>query len=93
MPIENLLKFESETKAMMEICHTADFDIFSVRKSTKENELITAVTYILHKHKIFQSLKINFETFMMFISKIQSGYKDITYHNKTHGADLSCTAY
>lgn len=53
MPIENLLKFENETKAMMEICHTADFDIFSVRKSTKENEMITAVTYILHKHKIF----------------------------------------
>jgi len=30
---------------------------------------------------------------MLFISKIQSGYKNITYHNKTHGADLSCTAY
>lgn len=30
---------------------------------------------------------------MRFIVKIQSGYKDIAYHNKTHAADLSQTAY
>ena len=30
---------------------------------------------------------------MKFISKIQSGYRDITYHNKTHAADLTQTCY
>ena len=30
---------------------------------------------------------------MRFINKIQSGYKDIPYHNKTHAADLAQTAY
>jgi 3'5'-cyclic nucleotide phosphodiesterase len=63
--------------------------LFTIRKETKENELIAVTTFILHKHRIFQSLKISVETFMSFISKIQSGYKDITYHNKTHGADVS----
>ena len=31
------------------------------------------------------------DKYMSFISKIQSGYKDITYHNKTHGADVAIT--
>ncbi len=30
---------------------------------------------------------------MPFISKIQSGYKNVTYHNKTHGADVCQTVY
>lgn len=30
---------------------------------------------------------------MTFISKIQGGYKDVTYHNKTHGADVCQTVY
>ena len=64
-----------------------------MRDSTKENELITSVTYLLHRHKVFQSLKISVETFLTFIAKIQSGYKDITYHNKTHAADVSTTVY
>jgi hypothetical protein len=38
-------------------------------------------------------LKISVEKYMSFITKIQNGYKDVTYHNKTHGADLSATAY
>ena len=50
-------------------------------------------TYLLHKHKLFQSLKINVDTFMGFIAKIQRGYKDLTYHNKTHGADVCQTVY
>ena len=33
------------------------------------------------------------DCFMRFITKIQSGYKDIAYHNKTHAADLAQTAY
>jgi hypothetical protein len=78
---------------MMDKINTHDFDIFEVRKNTKENELITITTFLLHKHKIFKSLKISMEKYMSFITKIQNGYKDITYHNKTHGADLSATVY
>jgi len=33
------------------------------------------------------------DTFISFINKIQSGYKDVAYHNKSHAADLSQTAY
>ena len=54
-----------------------------------ENELVTVTTYLLAKENLFSSLKINIDTFLNFIEKIQKGYKDVTYHNKTHGADLS----
>jgi hypothetical protein len=78
---------------MLEISNTIDFDIFQLRKTSKDNELVTLSTYLMHKHKYFQSLKIVVDIFVSFMSKIQSGYKDITYHNKTHGADLCQTAY
>jgi hypothetical protein len=44
---------------------------------------------MLAKEDLFLVLDIRFETFIRFISKIQSGYQHVTYHNKTHGADLS----
>jgi len=47
-----------------------EFDIFSVRASTMENELVTVITYIMHKENLFSSLNIRIETFMRFITKI-----------------------
>lgn len=58
-----------------------------------ENELVTVITYMMHKQQLFKNLGMNVDTFMRFINKIQSGYNDIAYHNKTHASDLSQTAY
>lgn len=70
-----------------------DFDIFDLRESTNENELIIVVSHILAKESLFDMLPINNEKFMNFIHKIQDTYTNITYHNKTHGADLAQTFY
>lgn len=78
---------------MLELVQSVDFNIFTLKKATKDNELITITTFLLHKHKLFQTLRINIETFMTFIAKIQSGYRDVTYHNKTHGSDVCHTVY
>ena len=78
---------------MMETVDSHDFNIFEVKRSTKENELITIMTYILHKHNVFSSLSIKMETFFNFANSVQNGYNNVSYHNKTHAADLSCTAY
>lgn len=48
---------------------------------------------MLHKECLFQKLEIDIDTFLRFITKIQHGYRDVAYHNKTHAADLSQTAY
>lgn len=84
-----MLGIKGETRAEMRKIETLEFDIFKIRTDTNENELVTVVSYMLAKENTFSKLNMNFEVFMKFIKRIQSGYKDITYHNKTHGADLS----
>ena len=91
--MEQILNLNEESKEeLSEIC-SHDFDIFKLRQSTKENELVTVVCHILAREGIFDKLPIANEKFLMFIQKIQSTYNDITYHNKTHGADLAQSFY
>jgi hypothetical protein len=92
MPIESLIKISDESKAELEKIESKDFNIFNLQKSTNENELLVGVTFLLHKNDIFSKANISMQTFVKFIGKIQSGYKDITYHNKTHGADVALTS-
>lgn len=48
----------------------------------------------MHQHNLFKNLKIEPETFLTFINKIQNNYnpKFIEYHNKTHGTDVCQTS-
>ncbi len=55
--------------------------------------MVATVTYILNKEDLCLSLSIHMDTLVAFLSKIQGGYKDITYHNKTHATDLAQTIY
>ena len=93
LPLESLINLNEAAKDQMKKIETLDFDIFEVKKETNSNELLTVATFLLHKHKIFSKFKIQVETFMYFIAKIQTDYKDISYHNKTHGADVCQTVY
>lgn len=87
------MRITDETQKELDEIEKVEFNIFNLRKTTNENELVTSITYMLHKESIFQKLEIDVDTFMRFITKIQSGYRDIAYHNKTHASDLSQTAY
>ncbi|CDW89816.1 UNKNOWN [Stylonychia lemnae] len=91
--VENTLEFSDKTKKEFEKIATLDFNIFTVQNFTLQNELVTITTYLLAQENMFHSLKIDLETFINFIEHIQQGYKDITYHNKTHGADLCQSFY
>jgi hypothetical protein len=42
----------------MNIIHTYDFDIFKVRDLTKNNELVTVVSYIMARESIFETLPV-----------------------------------
>jgi hypothetical protein len=64
-----------------------------LKDMTKENELVIVSNIIFHKCSLFGPLKINPEVFIKFISKIQAGYNDVAYHNKTHAADVAQTYY
>jgi hypothetical protein len=58
---------------------------------TLENELVTVTSYILAKQGVFTNMNIPFDIYTNFMTVIQKGYKNVTYHNKTHAADLSQT--
>jgi len=46
---------------------------------------------LLAKRNCFAKTETDLAKLLSFIIKIQDGYKNITYHNKTHGADLCQT--
>ena len=87
--VEKMLKLSDTTIAELNKIMTFDFNIFNVRESTNGNEMVTVVSHILAREEIFDQLPIQNEKFLNFMSKIQSSYNDITYHNKTHGSDLA----
>ncbi len=93
MPIEQLINLDDDTRTMLDLAHTNKFDVFQVKKSSNENELLLTETFILHKQKLFSHLNISVDVFLAFMNKIQSGYKAVSYHNKTHAADVCQTMY
>lgn len=70
-----------------------NYNIFEVRDKTNGNELTTTIAQILAREKIFDNISVVNEKFVSFLVKIQSSYNNITYHNKSHGADLAQTFY
>ncbi|CDW90418.1 3 5-cyclic nucleotide phosphodiesterase family protein [Stylonychia lemnae] len=91
--IDEMLVLNEQAKAELENLQKLEFNIFKIQDYTQQNELITVTSYILAQQNIFQTIQLQYKTFRNFISKVQSGYKDVTYHNKTHAADLSQTFY
>ena len=65
-----------------------DFNIFRLRELTNGRELETILPYVLAKNGLIGSNKLEFNNLMSFIREIAAGYKSITYHNQTHGADV-----
>lgn len=59
----------------------------------KGQELSTTIGYIMAKEGIFEEVNLNKLKFFGFMNKISMLYKDITYHNRTHAADLAQTFY
>jgi hypothetical protein len=64
-----------------------------LQTNTSGCELETTLGYIFAKEGIFEEVPLNKLKFFPFIRKIASLYQDITYHNKTHAADLAQTFY
>jgi hypothetical protein len=70
-----------------------DFDIFKLQKLTSNKELVVVTAIIFEREECFSDGTLNYDTFNRFMTTIQKGYNNITYHNKTHAADLAQTFY
>jgi hypothetical protein len=91
--VEKILNLDKKVVAELNKIQTIEFNIFNIKEDSKDNELVTVICHIMAKERIFDNLPIVSEKFLAFIRKVQSLYNPITYHNKTHGADLAQTFY
>ena len=88
MLVTKMLQLSDEAIAEVHKVDEYKFDIFKLREYTGHNELVTILPYILSKRGLLGVSALDFNKLMNFIKTIQNGYKKITYHNKTHAADL-----
>lgn len=86
--VESALNLNSRAKEELARVSLLEFNIFNLQTQTSNNGLVVTTCYILAKQNLFSSLNVSFDVFVAFMARIQKGYKDITYHNSTHAADL-----
>ena len=86
--ITEIFKLTSDTVDILKKCDEFDFDIFKLRELTNGRELETVATFILAKRDCFAKTDIDINKMVNFLTAVSTGYKNVTYHNKTHGADL-----
>lgn len=78
---------------MLEKVEDFDFDIFTINRETNGNEMRVLTSFLFQKERLFEKLIIDPVTFDNFFKRIQNGYVDVAYHNKTHGMDVGRLAY
>ena len=86
-----LLKLNKEAREDIKKIDSYDMNIFELREHTNENELISVLMVILAKRGVLGLKSLKADTLLSFIATIQGGYVDISYHNKTHAADVCQT--
>jgi hypothetical protein len=87
--VDDALNISAPVKEELKKLERLEFNIFTMQEKTSNNELVVTISYIMAKQNLFSKLNASFEVFRAFMTRIQGGYKNVTYHNKTHAADLS----
>uniref|UniRef100_A0A674PF96 Phosphodiesterase n=1 Tax=Takifugu rubripes TaxID=31033 RepID=A0A674PF96_TAKRU len=80
-----------EHETFMEKMNTWNFQIFELVDKTggKTGRILSYVTYTLFQDAcLFEIFKIPVREFMTYFSALESGYRDIPYHNRVHAADV-----
>jgi len=87
--IIDFIKAEPILRNIYSDISTLDFNIFDLKKETNGNELFFMVHYLMTIENFYEKLSIDPEVFKRYALGIQSHYNDVTYHNKTHAADVT----
>lgn len=70
-----------------------DFNIFELKSLSQGNELVLVINHLMEINQFFDKLKIVQEKFRKYSVVIQNLYNPVSYHNKTHAADVCQTTY
>ncbi|KAL3065517.1 cGMP-inhibited 3',5'-cyclic phosphodiesterase B isoform X1 [Trematomus bernacchii] len=80
-----------DQEALMERMNTWNFQIFDLvdRTGGKTGRILSYVTYTLFQDTcLFEIFKIPVREFMSYFCALESGYRDIPYHNRVHATDV-----
>ena len=91
--IAKLLALNERAQQELDLIESYAFNIFVLSRETPKNELTTVVSHIFAKERVFEELRLANQNYFSFIKKVEAGYRDITYHNAVHAADLCQTFY
>lgn len=83
-----LLALNERAKLELDRIESYSFNIFTMKRDADKCELTAIVSHILAKERIFEELPIASQNYLAFIKRVEAGYRDITYHNSLHAADL-----
>lgn len=78
-------------EGLMEKIDTWNFQIFDLvdRTGGKTGRILSSVTYTLFQDMcLFEIFKIPEREFMSYFCALESGYRDIPYHNRVHATDV-----
>uniref|UniRef100_A0A3Q2CEV7 Phosphodiesterase n=1 Tax=Cyprinodon variegatus TaxID=28743 RepID=A0A3Q2CEV7_CYPVA len=78
-------------EGLMEKMDTWNFQIFDLvdRTGGKTGRILSYVTYTLFQDMcLFEIFKIPVKEFMSYFFALESGYRDIPYHNRVHATDV-----
>uniref|UniRef100_A0A3P9QIR2 Phosphodiesterase n=1 Tax=Poecilia reticulata TaxID=8081 RepID=A0A3P9QIR2_POERE len=78
-------------EGLMEKMDTWNFQIFELVDTTggKTGRILSYVTYTLFQDMcLFEIFKIPVKEFMSYFCALESGYRDIPYHNRVHATDV-----
>ena len=96
VPAALLAKFGIKKEIVTEVLRnhlSEEFDIFHLETLTLGNELPILTMQMFFESDLFEPNKIDPKTFRRYMEAVQGRYRPITYHNKTHGADVAHFCY
>ena len=70
-----------------------DFNVFELKSVSNGNELVLIINHLMEINEFYTKLNIIKDKFRKYSVIIQKLYNPVSYHNKTHAADVTQTAY
>ena len=80
------------SRILEEIEHL-DFNVFELKSISIGNELVLIINHLMEINDFYGKLNIVKEKFRKYSFTIQKMYNAVSYHNKTHAADVTQTSY
>lgn len=65
-----------------------DFNIFELKSISQGNELVLVINHLMEINEFYDKLNIIKDKFRKYSVTIQKLYNPVSYHNKTHAADV-----